>query len=245
MLKLVICDDDSTFAEKLKEKVSDFFSKNSVVFRFNIFSDGSEIIRGNEKFDVVFLDIDMPEITGMETADFLNKRNSQTKIIFVTSHDSYVYESIEYQPFAYLRKSKLKDELNPTLNRLLQYINTDNQLITFNIKTADNALQHERTKTGEIICRINDIIYIEGASHNVNVNTIDAKFEAYGTTLNELEQELSEMGFIRIQKSFIVNYRYIYSINTDDITLDDKTHLPISRKKIAEVQKKFQKWMRG
>lgn len=97
-IMIAIVDDEDVFAEKIHEKVDGFLQNIGMDFEIRIFTDGTALLdsRSDVRFDLVFLDIDMPKITGIDIAKKLREMQADTEIVFVTNKDDLVYETIRY-----------------------------------------------------------------------------------------------------------------------------------------------------
>ena len=181
----------------------------------------------------VALDIDMPEISGFDIAEQVNNA-SETFIIFVTSHDELVYSSIKFRPFRFIRKAYLDMELS----EVMAAVNEE-----FIKRNAERKFVFQ-TKSGEVFVDLAQVEYIEIYSHLLMVHLNDTEILECCGSLSDLEQKLSNNGFIRTHKSFLVNCKYIYSIENRQLLLDDKTAIPVSRYKIESVKEKFRDYLR-
>lgn len=233
-MKIAICDDEQVTLDNLNRYISDFFKNRDFNTEIYLYTDGNSLLANCRKinFDILFLDIEMPGISGMETADLIRDENAYIHIIFVTNKEDLVYQSLKYAPFRFIRKSYFESELEEALISLTKKIESKNVFYEFT------------TEKGDISLNIVDIIYIEVFNHNLIVHSKEGSINAKGS-LNKLEKEFKGKGFIRIHKCYLVNYRYIYSINTKDVILDDKRSLPLSRYKINETKLKFQVFTRS
>ena len=113
MLHVAICDDEKKILDDLFEQVRWTFEDADI----SCYSDGKRLISDNEKspFDIIMLDIDMPEISGFSVAESIQKMAVKPLIIFVTSHDELVYDSLMLHPFGFVRKSHMDVELEKVL----------------------------------------------------------------------------------------------------------------------------------
>lgn len=176
-------------------------------------------------FDAVFLDLDMPEMNGMEAASHLNKLNQSTEIVFVTNHDELVYKAFRFKAIGFIRKKYISEEIDEILDSLIENINAKRQNIVFS--------GFEKKYS------INEIIYMQSDDHYVDVFTENGK-NTIRVKLNDIEKEYSHYGFLRIHSRFLVNYRYIYSIENNVVILSNRSQLPISRNRSKIVKKNFQ-----
>lgn len=227
-MRIAICDDDSVFADKLKSMLKETFDGMNVGVDISVYNDGAGFVAGGFGYDAVFLDIDIPGMHGFDIAEQIN-RDGEAFIVFVTAHDELVYSSIKFQPFRFIRKSHVASELGETaesLNRAL-------------LKRMERKRFRLQTRTKEVFLDLDHIEYIETYGHWLRVCVVggDAP-ECYGS-LTALEQKLAPFDFIRTHKSYLVNCKYIYSIEKGRIILDDGTEIPLSRYKVKEVRTKF------
>lgn len=218
--------------EELHKRILIECKQQGVEINIEKFSFGKELLKAHKynAFDAVFLDIDMPEINGFDIAEKIN-----TLIVFVTSHDELVYSSLKFRPFRFIRKTHLEDELPETIAAVNSEISKQNAGRKFSF----------RTKTGEVFLDVGNIEYIEIYGHWLRVSVAGGEpLECYGS-LTTLEEQLAELDFVRVHKSYLVNLKYIYSIEKTLIILDNKTAIPLSRYKAADVKDRFKKYLRS
>lgn len=235
MLRIAVCDDNETMLRSLTDKISETYKQNSMTFEIRSFISGEIFLNSHKEhpFDVVFLDIDMPTISGFDIAEQVNNAD-ETLIVFVTSHDELVYSSIKFRPFRFIRKSYLETELNEVLADVNAELLKRNAARKFMFQA----------KSGEVFVDLSLVEYIEIYSHWLIVHLKDNEcLECYGS-LSNMEHELSNYDFVRTHKSYIVNCKYIYSIEKNQIVLDDKTVIPVSRYKVESVKQKFRSFLR-
>lgn len=236
LIRAAICDDEKAMLDELHKRILIECKQHNIEIIIENFLSGGELLKSQKEnpFDVVFLDIDMPGINGFDIAESING-SENTLIVFVTSHDELVYSSLKFRPFRFIRKSYLESELPEVLSAVNAEISKRNAGKKFSF----------RTKTGEVFLDIGDIEYIEIYGHWLRVGVINGEFpECYGN-LTALEEQLAPFDFVRVHKSYLVNLKYIYSIEKTQIILDDKTAIPLSRYKAADVKAKFKNYLRS
>ena len=222
-MKIAICDDERIFTDIFREKLEMTAEKCGIECTVSAFLNGAEMISMLNRFDAVFLDVDMPGLSGEETAEYIIGSEKTLPIIFVTNHDDFVFSSFRYRPFGFLRKRYIDSELEDIIKRLDKYLTEIERCYTFN---SYNKL---------ISVRLNDINYIEVYGHETLVHTANAVLTT-SKALSVIEKELSEYGFIRTHKSYIVNTRYIFSVERNSIILSNGENLPVSRTKLTDVK---------
>lgn len=234
MIRAAICDDEPVMLDHLHRHISAEFVRQGAEVRIEKFTAGRSFLEAEnaEPFDVVFLDIDMPEIGGFEIAE---KISEKALIIFVTSHDELVFSSLKFRPFRFIRKTHLDDELPETLSSVIERV--------AKIK-AEKKIEFQ-TKDSKIFLPADEIEYIEVYGHWLRV-LVNARepVECYGS-LSEFENLLAPLGFVRTYKSYLVNLKYVYSLEKTKVVMDDKTEIPLSRYKAAEIKEKFKEYLRS
>lgn len=240
MIKIAVCDDDIIMTEFIGEAVlSEYFKYDNEVIVDNV--DNHAILQiTNNHYDIIFLDIDMPDISGFDIAEKLNSNSGDTLIIFVTSHDELVYSSIKFKPFRFIRKTYLESELPEAAAASVAAIH--------NIRNSEKLIF--RTKNGEVITPLKKIVFLEIYDHNILVHTDDNKIIQCTGNLSAYEQQLSEISklsgceFIRPHKSYLVNCIFIDNVSTNEILLDSGINIPLSRYKAKDIKSQYLNYLR-
>ncbi|MGB8452788.1 MAG: LytTR family DNA-binding domain-containing protein [Anaerocolumna sp.] len=234
VVQIAVCDDEKIFLEDLISQISTQFIKTGSEIIINSYMDGSKLLEASENipFDVLFLDIEMPGVSGIEVAQAIRATNPFVNIIFITNRDDLVFQSIHYRPFRFIRKHWLKEELTEAIEALAEKIRRENlyYTVTFN----NSSMQ----------IRITDIMYIESYKHNIFFYTQNEKYRIR-SNLQKIEKEFEVYGFIRVHSGFLVNYRYIYSVDKTKVILNNKDMVPLSRYRLETVKQKLQLFARG
>lgn len=228
-VKIFICDDEPQMLSIIGQKVSECLPESDV----RTFGSGLELLRclDTEPCDILLLDIDMPDITGLEIARHLALGEKRPLLLFVTSHDELVYDSFQYHPFAFLRKSCLDRELGAALADCLQELEHRERHFCF---------RREGTK---VCLSLSEILYFEAEG---NYLKIFSKTEVYRfrSTIASVENALTGCGFIRIHKGFLVNQAAVRLLNAKQAELFDGTVLPIGKSYAKTAGEQFLGYMR-
>lgn len=225
---IVVCDDEETILKDMGRVIEEEFLKRDVGIQSVFLPDARQLLEylKRERVDVLFLDIDMPYINGMEIASFIQERNLPVLLIFVTSQDTLVYQTFRYQPFGFIRKSVFRDEIGEVAERVVTKLERIQDAIVWQ-------------QSGEsVIVKLKDIIYLESDLNYVNVITEDKTYR-FRDTLTNLEGRLEPKGFIRIHKGFMVNGDKVHILKADRIQMEDGTFLPVGRSYGEAVKKKL------
>lgn len=230
MVKFAVCDDESKMTDYISDKLREYYPEECEIKKY---VDSKSLLADSrqEIFDAFFLDIGMPGLDGMKLAEKIRENDQQVKIVFVTNKEELAYMGYIYGAFRYVRKSKLEQELSETAKSLNKYFASLNECLRI------------ITPTGEITRAINSIKYFEIKGHTLTM-VCDESEERVCGTMREYEERMKDKGFIRIHKGYLVNFRYIYSIEKNDINLICGGKLPLSRNRADEVKKKLWEFSR-
>jgi DNA-binding LytR/AlgR family response regulator len=225
MIKIAMCDDEKEICSLYQTKLKTILSEQNIIGHIDCFSDSKAFyeLMDTTSFDIILLDIDMPEINGLKIAQKMNTLEYKPILIFVTCHDTLVYQSFQYHPFGFIRKSYFDEEIRPVLMQAMEYKVKEKMFFMFSFEN----------ETVKIL--LSDILYFESNGNYLMLYTKNETYK-YRSTLTEVERELSEHGFIRIHKGFVVNSKEVYRIGNNEITLINGTELPIGRSNKESVR---------
>ena len=237
MLKVAILDDNKTALMISSSAVEAFLKEKNAEYQLFSFSNPLNFLASakEEKFDLSFLDIDMPEMNGLEVANELADICKNGQIIFLSQREDLVFECLKFHPFGFIRKSKLIDDFSLMMNQYYQTIS--------NAESDETKIDIiDKTKT--VSFKIKEIVYIEGDRNYQKVVLKDKTSQNIRVALGSLEEKLHEHGFIRIHKGYLLNYLYIRSIANDEVYLTTGISLPMSKKRKDEIMKRYMEMSR-
>lgn len=232
-MRIAVCDDNREELEYVGKIIENAFMQHKIMCQSQVYTDADKMLKENasEPFDAIFLDLDMPGIDGMKAASEINKQSDATEIIFVTNHDELVYKAYKFKALGFVRKKYLDIEINEILETLVNAVNIKNRCIVF----CDSGVDKKY--------KVNDIIYMQSDDHYVGIFTIDGRCSTRDS-LNNMEKNYAHYGFIRIHSRYLVNYRYIFSIEKNTVILTDSQKLPMSRNRVSTVKEAFRFYSR-
>lgn len=230
-MNIAICDDSLNFLPIIKNEVENELSKNKLKYNINIYDNSRKLLEATTqiKYDLLFLDIDMPNLTGIELVqNYLKDQN--LCIVFVTNRDDLVFDALKCQPINFIRKQHLCEELPLVISSFIKRFMITNQFIDFTINKII-----KRVKTS-------DILYIESQKHYINV-VCNKSSESFTTkaSISKIESELHSPSFCRIHVGYLVNTWHITQIGNNSVTLDNGVELPVSRYRMEETKMIFHK----
>ena len=232
MLKIAILDDDKTALMISTAAVEAFLKEKNAEYKLFSFSNPLNFLASakEEKFDLSFLDIDMPEMNGLSVANELTQISKYGQIIFLSQREDLVFECLKFHPFGFIRKSKLIDDFSLMMTQYFQTI-SNNESNEAKIDFFD------KTKTFSF--KIKDIVYIEGDRNYQKVVLKDKTSQNVRVPLGTLEDKLREYGFLRIHKGYLLNYLFIRSIENEEVYLTTGISLPMAKKRKDEIMKQY------
>lgn len=225
MIKFAVCDDEQETIDRISEKLHIYYSDECEI---KTYGDGAQLLSDCHQncFDALFLNIDMPGSNGMEIAEKIRKNNLRVKIVFVSSQNDLAYKGYLYNAFRFVRKSNLDQELCEAVKSLKETFSSQREYLSF------------KTATGETFQSSKDIRYFESNGHFIDVVCNDRTIRMCGI-LREYEEMMKDNGFIRIHKSYLVNFRYIRFIEKNAVFLTCGKELPLSRNRVSETKIKI------
>ena len=227
-MRIAVCDDESRITEEILRRINTRFSGCEAAG----FCSGSALLDSiNEtEYDVILLDIDMPEISGLDVAGRIQSKERRPLIIFVTGHDELVYDSLQLHPFGFVRKSHMDKELIKTLEDAILEISSRDKHFCFH------------SAAGDIRLNLKDILYFEADGNYIKVMTAGDEYR-FRETMQALENTLSGDGFVRVHKGFLVNQEAVKISNSDKCILTDDTEVPMGRSFAEEARRKLMRGM--
>lgn len=230
MLRIAICDDQKIATDIIYEITKKTFDAYEVTTEICLYNNAKELLFAMEdyQFDLLLLDIDMPEMDGIELGMKLRNRKDRTDIIFISDREDRVFDSLLVSPFGFIRKSRMEEDAEKVLGLYLS--RKEEQPKTITMKVQD----------GIVSVIISDILYIEGDRHYqlVSVKQSDERLQVR-SSMQELEEKLVPQGFLRVHKGFLVNAAHIKKVLNDEIILTNGSRVPVSRNKRAEIKRNY------
>lgn len=249
MLRCLVVDDED-YARKGLISLLRHFEEVEVVGEA---SNGYEAISKNKELvpDLIFLDIRMPQMSGLEVADIIMKEKGQTPIVFTTAYDEFAIKAFEVNAVDYLLKPISRSRLGQTIEKILRLNKEENQ---WHIKEIEKIVRELRKGEGckstkiyinekdkIIVLNHSDIVYISSLDGYAYIITTKGNFKSR-ITLNSLEEQLNYPNFFRVHRSYLVNLNFIESIipwynATYALELTGiKEKIPVSRSKLNEFK---------
>ena len=224
MLTVILCDDNAREREYLKSLVLGWASESGTKLTVHEFSSAEELLFSYSDCppDILLLDIELSGMNGVELAKTLRARSDFSQIIFITGYPDFIADGYDVSALHYLLKPVRPEKLFEVLTRAAENVSRLQRAVV--LKTADGI---ERLP-------VETIIYAEAFSHLVSFVCAGRSCEVR-CTISEAKAMLGE-GFIQCHRSYIVALKYIKTVGSRDILLDNGVRLPVSRQLYKEVK---------
>lgn len=225
-LKIAICDDMESERNLIISYLSEYLDKNGMVAEIDEYSSGESFLASDvSTYNLVFMDIFMDGINGMETAKRLVEGENRTKIVFCSTSTEFAADSYDVSALHYLVKPLEKEKFFKVLER---FFSTYTSLKTITVKVG---------RIEEDIF-IRDIIYVESNNHKCIIHTVNGDITA-SISISKLAEMLIPYDFIKPVRYAIVALREIVNVPTDVVTLANGITFSVGRKERENVKKTF------
>ncbi len=222
MLSVIIIEDNKIDSDYLQSVISQHSNFFEVKASFSNALEAQEYLHAN-KVDVIFLDIDMPVINGM---DYFKQLHNPPLCIFVTAFSEYAWEGFEAQAFDYILKPVKPQRFAAMVNRLKEYLQIKARADLYTAKFEDDSITIKEGTTKHIIA-LNDILYIEALKDYSKVVTKTKSILTLSKLKHFLEQ-LPANRFVRIHRSYAIAINKIEKADANDIYINN-TEIPIGK----------------
>lgn len=222
MLSIAVCDDEILDCCNIAGAVKKVLESAGVACIVRQFYSGQEILKAIEGYDIIFLDILMDGLDGMETARRLRERAFDKMIVFISSSRDFVFKAYDVEAFHYLVKPVDLYKLKNVLKRAVEKLEPHKEEFIL--------ISKERLRKKFLL---ENIVYFEIKERIVFVHCKDGVFDFYGK-MGVLERDLRDKGFCRCHKSFLVNLEHVDSYDRQEVLLDNGERVGIAKRRYSE-----------
>lgn len=219
MLRIAICDDMLEYIEEIKQLLVQW-SRKTTPLNIEVFNDGDSLLKSHKAtpFDIIFLDVVMPLLNGIETAKEIRQNDKSTHIVFISSERSFAVDSYSVKADNYLLKPICTEDFYNCIQEIYEKLQTDSRSIPI------------LTSSATYRVKINDIAYLEAQNKYVFVCLADGRALQSNQALYTYEEQLALSDvFFKCHRSYIVNIQHIDTYTTKFIQLRSGIQIPISR----------------
>lgn len=225
-MKIAICEDEEIIRNEIKNMLMEY----DRTFKISTFSSGELLLDTQEKFDIVYMDIQMDGIDGYSTAKEINKQGITRYLVFITSHDEFMEDAFKVRAYRFLKKPVKKEKLYESIESAVNEIQSV-KTIRYNEKGTTRAIF------------IDDIIFIEALGDGTCIHLANEVILS-SSSLKYWEDMLVGHDFYRISKSYLVSMRYVNSITDGNVKINKcKQVLQVPRRNLTEFKQAFYEYI--
>ena len=196
---------------------------------------GEDLLKADSVYDIIFLDIQMKGMNGIETAKALRQKADNTVLIFITGVKEYVFDAFDVSAFHYLIKPIEENKFWEVCDRAVLEVTKKKQNPSGQIFI--------KTRSQSITLEQSDVMYIESRAKKVEIHTKTNIVEAYAA-ISELEKQLVG-SFYRCHRGYLVNMAFIAGYENDSITLNNGETIILSKDKYSEFVKVYMRYLKN
>lgn len=234
MLRAAICDDEENLLHIMERAIDTAFSRAHFDCLLDAFPSGVELLRAHQKepYDILFLDIYMPDQSGFEIAKAVRQQTEDTLLVFVTSQDALVYNSLDYRPFQFVRKGKsdsVTTELAAVTRKLVHYFREKEQI------ELDLGVGERRSVA------YREISYLKSSLHYIEYHLANGECLRVRQSMADAKQKLEAHDFVQIHRQYIINLRAIerISVTNSNVKLFSGELLSIGKSHYNTVMERY------
>ncbi len=233
-MRIAFCDDDHAFMAMAKTDLEQYLLNGNIRAQLQTYTAGAAFQAAHKEtpFDLVLLDIDMPTINGFQIAEALRANSPRTELIFVSSMEDFVFRSLNFHPFHFIRKAQWDKEFPAVLDSYFQMVHRSNTSL---------CIKAGRKQTKIIKSQI---LYVESVHNNLELHLIQGDPIVFRGKISDLERDLPSPEFLRIHRGYLVRAAAIENITHAGVLLENGAILPISKNKFGEIVTQYQTYIR-
>lgn len=237
MLKchIAVCDDERFAADSIAGAVERELSRRGAEAQMEVYTNVEELAKrlDSKGFDLIFLDIEMPVVDGIQFGRALREIGFGTDIIYVSNSEDRVFESLSLRPLGFVRKSHFNQDLADAIET---FVRERRRRLT-----ADQSITLKMTRAMGTF-PIADIAYVEARRRDKIVHLANGHTEEVLTTLDEMTERLQPHGFFRVHKGFLVNFAHVRQLSPKGFLVGEDV-IPLGRSKADEAKRAYMDYL--
>ncbi|WP_455714849.1 LytR/AlgR family response regulator transcription factor [Anaerosporobacter sp.] len=245
MITIAICDDNDKDIKNIEKIIRNYMEMKLKNYKIKITKSTEELLASQEKFDLIFFEIVMAGMNGIEAGKKIRERNKNVKIIYTTSYLQYCEQAVNsVHAFAYLSKPITKEKAIQQFVEIMRYFqeeNSNREIIKFKIIgiTEEGKIEN-KFKTFEV----NDIFYFVYLNRKVKIKLENEEYY-FTDKMKNLADKMQIYNFQLCHQCFIVNLGRVKRIRGYEVVLENNEKIPVSQKKSSEFRKKLNKFIQN
>ncbi len=233
MIRIAICDDEKHMSDHIRAMASDFFRKKNREIQLRTFLSGEDLLNYDGQIDILFLDIQMKGMDGLETARKLRADKFRGFLIFITVLKEMVFQSFEVQAYDYLVKPVDEKQFGKTMERL--YTSMQN--------ASEDSLLVQQGYERRIVPK-DEIVFCEIIDRKIYLNLTSGEVVDYYERIENLESKL-DSHFFRCHRSYLINLKHLKGYKNGTAYMDNGKEVPVSRLRSKEFSSVVLQYMKN
>lgn len=230
MLNIAICDDEQISIDIIYSKVSQYCESKNISYSVHTYTTSMDLVSSDlNNINIIFLDVDMKGMNGIDAAKEIRKVNKEVIIIYVSGYIQYAPEGYQVKAFAYILKNNIDALFDSIMDEAINELQFNEDVYTVKINNE------------EFDISIKDIVFIESFDKELVINCVNEKYTIKGQ-LNDIYAELKNKGFLQLHRSYIVNMMHILRIKNYIITLSNGREIKASQRRWREIVTEYLDW---
>lgn len=233
-MRIAICDDEQFYSDKIRGGLERLLTEREITeYHIDTYKSGEELCSKQEllkEYQIIFLDVNMDEMSGIEAAWEIRNVNEDVYLVFVTAYIDYAVEGYKVDAIRFIIKDAMDNTLPECIDTILERMRYRERKEIFAF------VEGER----EVV--LHNICYVESEKHRLVFYIYDRdelkSWTLYGK-LDDVQKRLESDGFIRIHKSFLVNVKMIMQVKNYKVKLKNREEFPVPREKFQKVKRKY------
>ena len=233
MIKIAICDDEKTVIDEIKKLVNESFAQEDEceIINFDNSKEFSLYYSKKNKADIIFMDIEIDDMSGLDLINKVRVFDDNVIVIFVTSHNTHVTEAFRLGAFQYISKPIVGKLFHRELRRAILSMNKHRKILRIEWQGEDKFID------------IQDILYIESLNKKIAIYMEDNNVYEMTKQLSTICKELADYNFGQSHRSYIINLSKVFSVNANEVKLNNGTTVQVGRKFREEFKTKLNKYI--
>lgn len=230
---IAICDDNPVDLEAESKLIKQCFNVKKLPYNINLFNHSKDLVNSGIKYDIIFLDIEMEDMSGLEVAELIHRKNRKCLMFFVTNYESYMDSAMDEHAFRFWTKPINKDRLMYGIESAIRKIKSYNVCLTVSVNRQKMSIP------------ITKIIFMVAENKKTHIVTTEDEFVT-NEPLKAIKSHITSYSFCESHASFYVNLNYVKEYTHTSVTCayKDKQYTAyMSRRKYTEFNKHFIDWM--
>lgn len=231
-MNFAVCDDERELRRDIADKIRSYCPGSAVTE----FSSGEKLLESPGSFDIIFLDIGMDGLDGMQTAREMRRNGCRAVIIFVTAFEDRVFDAFDVGAFNFLVKPVSDDRFEEVLKKAAESC--------ANAENADKDERYITVKSGRVSTKLalSEIMYAEVLDRKLTLHTVNGEVEYYGR-LSELEN-CTDDSFFRTHRAYLINLRYLEKYTSSEVTLENGDKVLLAKQRYSALVKAYMRYIK-